>query len=210
MPHDSPLLHLLARIAPPGTACSAGDIRDLPPSPYPEEEAEVRDVAATRRREFRAGRFHARQALVRLGAPSQAIPRLPSRAPSWPQGHVGSISHSPSLCVAVATKRGRLAGLGIDIEPLAPVPPRLAAAILAPGEGFEHGLLHLFAAKEAVFKACDGRQPDFRRIHVRWGPDETGFVARVGADPRPIAGAWGIAQGHIAALAWSVEEGPGR
>jgi 4'-phosphopantetheinyl transferase EntD len=48
----------------------------------------------------------------------------------------------------------RLAGLGIDIEPLAPVPPRRAAAILAPGEvseGFEHGLLRAFAAKEAVF-----------------------------------------------------------
>lgn len=210
MPHDSPLLRLLARIAPPGAACSAGTIRDLPPSPYPEEEAEVRDVAAARRGEFRAGRFHARQALVRLGAPLQTIPRLPSRAPRWPWGYVGSISHSSSVCVAVAAKQGRLASLGIDIEPLVAVSPRLAAIVLAPGESFEHGLLQVFVAKEAVFKACKRREPDFRRIHVRWAPDETGFIAHVGADPRPIVGAWGLAQGHIAALAWCAAEGPRR
>lgn len=217
MPHASPLLHLLARIAPPGTACSAGKIGDLPPSPYPEEETEIRDVAAGRRREFRAGRFHARQALISLAVRAQPIARQPSRAPRWPHGHVGSISHSSSLCVAVAAQQRRLATLGIDIEPLAPLSPRLAAAILAPGEscdGVEHGLLRVFAAKEAVFKACAGRQPDFRRIHVHWGPDETSFTAQVDADPLCYLGASGIAQGHVAALAWCeppcLSEGPGR
>lgn len=206
MSHAAPLLRMLARIAPPRVACSAGEILDLPPSPYPEEAAAVRGVAAARQREFQAGRFHARQALERLAAPPQAIPRLPSRAPRWPRGYVGSISHSPSLCVAVVAECRRLAGLGIDIEPLAPVPPRLAAAILAPGEvseSFEHGLLRAFAAKEAVFKACGAQQPDFRRIRVRWGPGETGFIARVDADVEPIAGAWGTSQGHIVAIAWS-------
>lgn len=206
MSHAAALLRMLARIAPPGVACSAGEILDLPPSPYHEEEAAVRGVGAARQREFQAGRFHARQALGRLAAAPQAIPRLPSRAPRWPWGYVGSISHSPSLCVAVAAECRRLAGLGIDIEPLAPVPPRLAAAILAPGEvgeGFEHGLLRAFVAKEAVFKACGARQPGFRRIRLRWGPGETDFVARVDADVRPIAGAWGISQGHIVAIAWS-------
>lgn len=206
MSHASPLLNLLARIAPPGVACSAGEIRDLPPSPYPEEEAVVRGVAAARRREFRAGRFHARQALAHIVAPPQAIPRLPDRAPRWPRGCVGSISHSPSLCVAVAAEHRRLAGLGIDIEPLAPVPSRLASAILAPGEGSaggEQALLHIFAAKEAVFKACGAGRPDFRRIHVRWGPGETGFVASLDTDVRFVAGAWGISQGHIVAIAWS-------
>lgn len=206
MPLNAPLPCLLARIAPPGIACSAGEISDLPPSPYSDEEAEVHDVAAARRREFRAGRFHARQALTRLAAPRQAIPRLPSRAPLWPHGYVGSISHSPWFCIAVAAERWRLAGLGIDMEPLAPVLPRVAAAVLAPGEdsdGFEHAPLRAFAAKEAVFKACGVRQPDFRRIHVRWGPSETGFVARVDTELHPIAGAWGAAQGHVVAIAWS-------
>lgn len=206
MPEASPLRHLLARMAPPGVACSAGQIRDLPPSPYPEEEEAVRDVAAARRREFRAGRFHARQALARIAAPPQPIPRRPDRIPRWPEGCVGSISHSPSLCIAVAAKRGRLAGIGIDIEPLAPVSPRLASAILAPGEGgesCEYALLRAFVAKEAVFKACGAGQPDFRRIHVRWGAGEAAFVARIGADARPIAGAWGTSQGHIVAIAWS-------
>lgn len=206
MSHASPLLGLLASIVPPGVACSAGEILDLPPSPYPEEEATVRGAGVARRREFRTGRFHARRALTRLAAPRQAIPRLPNRAPCWPGGYVGSVSHSPALCVAVVAECRRLAGLGIDIEPLAPVPPRLAAVILAPGEvseDFEHGLLRAFAAKEAVFKACGAPQSDFRRIHVRWGPGETGFVARVDADVRPIAGAWGTSQGHIVAVAWS-------
>ena len=203
MSHASPLLRLLARIAPPGVACSAGEIRDLPASPYPDEEAAVGDVAAARRREFRTGRFHAREALARLSAPPQALPCLPSRAPRWPQGHTGSISHSPALCVAVAAKRGRLTQLGIDIEPLAPISPRLAAVILARGEA-GHGLLRTFSAKEAVFKACG--TADFRSIHILWSPNDTRFVARIRSDAGSIAGAWSIAQGHIVTLAWSEQE----
>lgn len=208
MPVPTALTPLLEKLAPPGLAWSAGAIGDRPASSYPEEEAVIRGACVARRREFRAGRFHARRALARLGVPCQAIPRLPCRAPGWPCRHVGSIAHSPALCIAVAAERRHLAAVGIDIEPLAAIPPRIAAAILGPQERLEQsdqGLLRTFTAKEAVFKACAAAEtrPEFRDIALRWDSDSAGFVARVRGGIRPIFGAMGIAEGHLVALAWS-------
>lgn len=101
-----------------------------------------------------------------------------------------------------------MVALGIDIEPLAPVSPRLAAAILAPEErcaDSDHGLLRAFAAKEAVFKACAPtltNPPDFRDIAIRWESHGAGFVAELRSGAGAVIGAWGMAEGHLVALAW--------
>ncbi|WP_181167477.1 hypothetical protein [Mesorhizobium sp. B2-6-5] len=99
-----------------GIAVEGGDFkpadRDLPL----EEEAHLGNVVPARRREFRAGRLYVRQALRGLGIPETVIPIGPDRAPIWPTGVVGSISHNRSLCAVAVGLSADYRSIGIDIE----------------------------------------------------------------------------------------------
>src|SRR5947208_1552294 len=99
-----------------GVAVEGGDFKLADSNPPLEEEAYLGNVVPARRREFRAGRLYARQALRGLGIPETAIPIGPDRAPIWPKGVVGSISHSRNLCAAVVGLSADYLGIGIDIE----------------------------------------------------------------------------------------------
>ncbi len=83
----------------------------------PLEEREIsRGFAPKRQREFATGRTLARRALAAMGQPEVAIPIGPDRAPVWPEGVVGSISHTSTLCAVVLASRLDLRGLGVDLE----------------------------------------------------------------------------------------------
>ncbi|WP_172329469.1 4'-phosphopantetheinyl transferase [Mangrovicoccus sp. HB161399] len=112
--------------------------------------------------EFVAGRLAAQEALRRATGMA-AIPGTGrSRAPDWPEGTVGSISHSGGLAVAIAGSSRNWTALGIDLEA---VPDEETAAEIAPlvfgaqdrvpPGRFGTGLA--FAAKEALFKALNPR-----------------------------------------------------
>ena len=113
--------------------------------------------------EFTAGRSAARQALRGLDFGPAAIPMGPDRAPLWPEGVTGSISHCAGACLAVMALARNYRGLGLDIEPLHPLPPDLWSTILRPEEQRavndlsqpQQGLqvLRIFVAKEAAYKA---------------------------------------------------------
>ena len=71
---------------------------------------------------------------------------------------MGSLAHDEVYAVAAVGWRGRLVGLGVDIEPAEPLPEDLLDLVLRPpeqseteGDGVARRLV--FAAKEAVFKA---------------------------------------------------------
>ena len=68
---------------------------------FPEEEALVAGAVTKRREEFAAGRNAARAALAGLGPPPCPLLRAGRRAPAWPQGIVGSITHCSGFCCAV-------------------------------------------------------------------------------------------------------------
>jgi 4'-phosphopantetheinyl transferase EntD len=127
---------------------------------YPEEAAHVARSRAPRRAEFAAGRLAARRALRALGRPACAIPAAPDRAPLWPEGLSGSISHAAGLAVAVLALRPDHPLLGLDIEAAEPLEPALIAEICRPEEraalppGSE-GLAarRVFSGKEALYKA---------------------------------------------------------
>lgn len=120
-------------------------------------------AVAKRRAEYLAGRLCAMQALGAAGYPATAPGRHREGAPFWPDGAVGSISHTGGLaCAAVATERA-FAGVGIDLEPVCGdgEAAEIAASIYAPGErealgawpGREAELLTIvFTAKEALYK----------------------------------------------------------
>lgn len=128
----------------------------------PEEETHVARMVPRRRREFAAGRACAREALAQLGWPATPIGRRDDRAPVWPAGVVGSISHCEGLCAAVVARAEAFAGLGLDVERVGRVRPALLARISSSAErsqleklaaaGLEHGPTLLFSAKESVYK----------------------------------------------------------
>jgi 4'-phosphopantetheinyl transferase EntD len=107
--------------------------------------------------EFAAGRTAARMAMAALNLPAAAIPHGPDRAPIWPQGLHGSLSHSATACLAALTRAPAL--IGIDLEPATPLHPDLWQTVLLPSE---HSTLSpnptltaklIFTAKEAAYKA---------------------------------------------------------
>lgn len=126
---------------------------------YPDTGAAAPPKAVEKRlREFRAGRFAARSAIVAAGLIDAPIPIGLDRAPIWPQGIIGSISHCHGLCLAIAAPAQIAQGLGLDVENLAPLPRDLWPTILTNSEITEvgtNGLLaqRIFLAKEASYKA---------------------------------------------------------
>ena len=120
---------------------------------------------AKRKAEFLAGRYCASTVLTRLGHGNTQIPIGASRAPVWPDGILGSITHSHeyACCVAVSTASSSLRGIGIDAEKImAPHrADRLYSHIVSEAE--KHFLQSLpcpwptvlslvFSAKESLFK----------------------------------------------------------
>lgn len=68
-----------------------------------------------RRAEFLAGRALAHRALDALGHPHVQIPIGPNRAPIWPKGIQGAISHTNDWCAVILTNQPDLY-LGVDVE----------------------------------------------------------------------------------------------
>ncbi|MEW8656663.1 MAG: hypothetical protein AB2595_20690, partial [Candidatus Thiodiazotropha endolucinida] len=91
-----------------------------------EEERLIQDSVAKRQRQYRAGRNAAHAALEQLDAPDGPLLRGENRQPIWPRGYVGSISHCDDSCVAVCAVEGEVVSLGIDVEPLKPLKPKIA------------------------------------------------------------------------------------
>lgn len=126
-----------------------------------------------RQAEFLFGRLAARLALLEALGPAQAHAEIAigaTRAPCWPPGSLGSISHSEHCAAAVALPSGRRNGVGIDLEGVLAPAARDAvlsvaidaeeAALLAAvaGAQWSHDALltALFSAKESLFKAAFG------------------------------------------------------
>lgn len=132
-------------------------VRD-PKCAYPIREDEavaVKNAVEKRRVEFAAGRDAAREALEQIGLPDVSVPMGADRAPVWPKGVCGSISHSDGLCIAVVARRSGFQSVGIDVEPDRPLDRNLHESILTPEEmGVSSDqALAIFSAKEALFKA---------------------------------------------------------
>lgn len=157
--------------APPGLAWAVVALgsADL----LPEEEAAMARAVPKRRAEFAAGRKAARQAMTQLGLPRVAIPMGADRAPVWPCGVTGSISHAGGLALAVVAGTGAVRSVGVDLERDVPLDPWLVAEVCRPEE--RAGLspeaqaaqaTRLFSAKEAAYKA---HYPLLRRVYGFYG-----------------------------------------
>src|SRR6202011_1274229 len=76
----------------------------------------LRYATQQRQREFLAGRWCAEEALQCLGAGSTHVAMAEDRAPIWPDGVVGSITHTGDFAAAAAAWAAARAGVGIYSE----------------------------------------------------------------------------------------------
>ena len=128
----------------------------------PQEQQFLTKAAPKRIHEFAAGRACARTALSDLGYVSVALLMGPDRAPLWPGGATGSITHTDSFCAAVVAPTRQIRALGLDAEPAQSVKPDLWRRICTPQElamlqaqddqSARAAATLIFSAKEAFYK----------------------------------------------------------
>jgi 4'-phosphopantetheinyl transferase EntD len=162
----------------PSSVRVAFDDQTVEPAPlFPTEQISVRNAVPSRQREFALGRHCARVALAEFGVHDATLPAGADRAPVWPAGFVGSITHCTGFVGAVVARSSELGGIGFDAEVSAPLSADImravctsrelewiaGAGVLSPGEW---GKI-VFGAKEAIHKCIaplSGRMLDFSDV----------------------------------------------
>ncbi|MEV6342389.1 4'-phosphopantetheinyl transferase superfamily protein [Actinoplanes sp. NPDC051851] len=187
---------------------------------HPGEEHLIASAVPGRRREVITARRCAREALAALGHAPVAIPRGPRREPVWPSGVAGSITHCAGFRAAAVVPVERVASVGIDAEPHAPLPPRVLGSVTGPGDADLLARLAveapetcwdrvLFSAKESVYKAwypLTGRWLGFEDASLTFDPPRTAFTARIHLEAEPrlreMRGRYLVRDGLIVTAVW--------
>jgi 4'-phosphopantetheinyl transferase EntD len=161
---------------------------------YPEEIAHIRAAVPQRRAEFATARVCARRGLAAMGfAPVPLVPAA-DRAPAWPDGVVGSITHTRDYCAVALGRCPPLRSVGIDVETIHELEEGLADLILtererawinSPGRrarSLVEDLLLVFSAKEAFYKCqfpLTQRLLDFHDVELDLPPRDGRFSVTV-------------------------------
>jgi 4'-phosphopantetheinyl transferase EntD len=163
----------------PGVVMACADSSDVPPPLLPREAESVRKAVQSRQREFALGRWCARTALASFGAGDAELPVGGDRAPIWPDGVVGSISHCQGFVGALVASTRTMRALGFDAEPATALDEELRPMVCTPGELTWLSTVApppagdwakvLFSTKEAVHKCIGpltGTMLDFRDVSI--------------------------------------------
>ncbi|MET7140980.1 4'-phosphopantetheinyl transferase superfamily protein [Xanthomonas sp. PPL139] len=164
-----------------------------------------------RQAEYLAGRRAALAALRAAGSAATDLPIGDDRAPVWPAGFLGSLSHTDGLAVAIALPASAGAhGIGLDVERVVAADQLeairsvaldasdcAALAGLARARGWPYALTLGFSAKESFYKAAAatvGRFFDFDALRIEGCDPHSGSVdTRIAA---PLAPALPVGQVH--------------
>jgi 4'-phosphopantetheinyl transferase EntD len=186
--------------------------------PMPEEEPLIARSVAKRRNEFITARHCARVALGELGLPPVPILKGDKGEPCWPDGIVGSLTHTQGFRGAVVGRQSGVRSVGIDAEPHDVLPDGVLDAVTIAEERHEIAVLPdglrwdriLFCAKEATYKVwfpLTRRWLGFEDAHIVFDvePDGTAgeFVSKILVDGAALSGP------PLTALRgrWSVDRG---
>jgi 4'-phosphopantetheinyl transferase EntD len=148
------------------------------------ERALVERSIDKRKREFATARRLARAALEELGHLDAELLNGPDRAPLWPAGVHGSISHCDRRAVVAVTHAAH-GTVGVDVEHRDELKRELWKTVFVPREIAEldarfpadvrgRMALVLFSAKESLYKAQYPRTTTymgFHELHVELVPD---------------------------------------
>ncbi|CAI0773089.1 4'-phosphopantetheinyl transferase family protein [Serratia entomophila] len=124
-----------------------------------------------RRAEYLAGRCLAQRLLAPLGFSGFILLPGEDRAPRWPAGVAGALSHNADTALCAVHPEKGLGGVGLDVETLMPqaraeelwgaiVSADECAALRRGPQAFNRMLTLTFSAKESLFKAL---YPQVRR-----------------------------------------------
>lgn len=156
-------------------------------------------AVARRKADYLAGRAMARAAMLALGAAPQPVGNAPSRAPVWPDGLTGSISHARGRCACLLSRNTRLS-LGIDTEAIA-AGRSLTAILTETLSAAERAIITqgpfpaatnatlAFSAKEALFKAL------YPRVGHHFGFDAAELAAPPAQDGLTLTLTTDLAEG---------------
>ncbi|MGW5557642.1 4'-phosphopantetheinyl transferase family protein [Micromonospora sp. NPDC003944] len=206
-------------LLPSTVAIAVAEPEDWTGELLPAEQAGLSERAVqTRRRDFAAGRSCARRALRDLGLPPTAVPAAANRAPVWPVGVVGTITHTVGYCAAAAAHTTDIRSVGIDAEQHREVDMGVRRLVLLPEEEAACARLPsgtfwpivLFSAKETVYKVWHPVVHSWLGFHdarLDLDPDAGTFTARIAParvaaaavddPPTMIAGRFVIADGLV-------------
>lgn len=148
----------------PAVAVAALDGPPIGVDIFEAEERLLSDrVSPARAAEFRLGRHVAHLALQQLGLEARPILRGPGREPIWPEGVVGSITHTGDRAIAAVALVEEAGGIGIDLEDSTRSFPALESQITVPDEATllarmekparDAMVIETFSAKESIYKA---------------------------------------------------------
>jgi 4'-phosphopantetheinyl transferase EntD len=184
------------------------------------ERAYLQTLPPVRRPTWFAGRIALHAALADLGLDRGPILATQRGAPELPADVTGSISHKRTLAVALAARRIAGGCVGVDIEPIPPLPasgwdnrPDISSRVMTPAElarlaDLPEGLrrreviLH-FSLKECLYKALNpliGRYVSFQEATVEPAADGSVTVAlalKGGEGPFRVHGSWAEVEGHL-------------
>jgi 4'-phosphopantetheinyl transferase EntD len=160
--NSSNLSPLLAGLFPVGVVAVESRGPGDPSLLLPAEAAHLGRAVAKRVQEFAAGRLCVRRALQEYGIDQFPLRVADDRQPIWPEGFVGSITHTAGLCAAVVAESRTIAAVGIDSEIVGHVTPDIWSTICGAGEADWVNSLRpseraaavtlIFSAKEAFYK----------------------------------------------------------
>ena len=219
---------MIAGLLPRYVEVAEGVIGDCQADLWPEEAACVANAVERRRREFARGRHLVRRCLRALGRPDGPLPTNQDRSPRWPDGFVGSITHTDTYCAAAVARADDIDGIGIDIEDRSRFHPDLLRYVSSPGDITSnfHGLKSgdathlgaaLFSAKETVYKCLNGlaqAQFDFADVGIEFIKGSALFYSRllrpVGrfSVGREFIGYYLVAGDHVATAMILPRDGP--
>ncbi|MDZ4137124.1 MAG: 4'-phosphopantetheinyl transferase superfamily protein, partial [Paracoccaceae bacterium] len=140
----------------------------------------------------------------------------PDRAPAWPAGISGSISHCACACLAAVARSAMHRSLGLDVEPDTPLAGDLWDTILLaqerrwlaaqPVNRRGHLALLIFSAKEAAYKAqypISETLFGFDAMHIEISTPDQSFSAEFlhpvtsFAKGTRLCGRYGYAENHL-------------
>ena len=208
-----------AHITPPGLAVGVAAISELQQSVHEQEWQDICHAQPKRQREFMAGRNLVKALTEHLNLPPHPLRRSEDRAPVWESGRTGSLSHCHALCAAAVSDTRQAQAVGIDIETLGRVEPKLWATLFTEAErGFLESLAPseqtfastaLFSAKETFYKCqftLTQQWVGFQEVDVTWIDESRCRIAPTQGPPKlwhePEIWIQRIDAEHLATLMW--------
>ena len=180
--HDSPIngLNYAPEWAGTNIFLSCRAVADETDQLTQEELGYIADVAERRRNTFSSGRMAARAALAQAGLPTGALLRNSDGSVQWPEGVIGSLTHTDDWAIAAVAVSALSEAdfLGVDLEQIQPLKADVLKLIATDVEraGIDEVpnqqwlAVALFSMKESVYKCLRpsfGQFIEFHDVEIR-------------------------------------------